>query len=138
MRLALRRKKIFLQFYILPRNKNPKSFFHGLTENTNTITKGKFSSVIINPFILNKKQLSLHFWKAPKNNNTCSGLMETSAYNCIFRWRHLLWMHWSLLMHAHSILKFNFRGRDFSAYQVFMACFDWLLYFSSNTCWLLN
>lgn len=66
MRLALRRKKIFLQFYILPRNKNPKSFFHGLTENTNTITKGKFSSVIINPFILNKNNFHCTFGKHQK------------------------------------------------------------------------
>lgn len=40
-------------------------------------------------------------------------------------------------VHAHSILKFNFRGKDFSAHQVFMACFHWLRYFSFNTCWLL-
>lgn len=65
MRLAKReKKKVFPQLYILPRNKNPKSFFHGLTGNSSTIAKGEFSGVITNPFMLNKKLFPLHFWKA--------------------------------------------------------------------------
>lgn len=49
---------IFPQLYVFPRNKNLKSFFHGLTENANTIAKGAFST---NPFNLNKKLFPLHF-----------------------------------------------------------------------------
>lgn len=42
MKLAKRGKKIFPQLYILPRNKKSKSFFHGLTENKNTIENWVF------------------------------------------------------------------------------------------------
>lgn len=135
MKLAKRRGAgNSLKSAYFPETKILNHFCKAWQENANTIEKDKSSKVVTNPFILNRKNFSALLEST--KNNTCSR-----------RWKLMLIIMYSddaiyhaidhCSMHAHSFLKFNFRGRDFSAYQIFMACFDWLLYFSSNTCWLL-
>lgn len=138
IRLAKRKKKNSLKSAYFPETKilNHSSWLDRKCQYYLQMV-GFLGLLHTNPFILNKKLFPPHFWKA----STTVTLAQAS-------WRLMLTIVYSdddichesidhCSMHAHSNLKFNFRGRDFVAHQDFTACFDWLLYFSINTCWLL-
>lgn len=60
-----------------------------------------------------------------RKQNAGSGLMEADAYVIVYSDDGICCECIDYCaVRAHSVSKFNFGGRDFSAHQVLMACFD--------------